>query len=296
MSLTSLLSALGLTSQHPVPKLLRFINTNPLGCANTSEIPKHIEDDECSSSFSMLLNQVKKLRSTGECIVAINRVLTAVQTLTARYIVLFIIATVSTFPSVKCIPLLEMLDLGDVEILVRLLRLVYAGRINGIPGSLFFLNVPDSSPLKGLDCVGEVLRMVVTWKSSAGSQLLQACSRDLVGAALGGAQLATKKNERKEQRSDRSDLSVLVNPNFYVSQKLVQIMAEVAGKSDGSSMIHMIDALAACLFSSKLEPDHRFWALKQLMTIFSTTKPVLLRSESKSVICIINVSLCVCVL
>ena len=31
----------------------------------------------------------------------------------------------------------------------------------------------------------------------------------------------------------------------------------------------LVDALAACLFSSKLESVYRYWALKQLLKVFS---------------------------
>ena len=34
-------------------------------------------------------------------------------------------------------------------------------------------------------------------------------------------------------------------------------------------LAHMVDALASCLFSSKLKLEDRFWALKQLLKVFS---------------------------
>ena len=59
-------------------------------------------------------------------------------------------------------------------------------------------------------------------------------------------------------------------------------MVEVTGKAllsngrsltdgRGDGMLQMTDALAACLFSSKLEPGYKFWALEQLLMMFSTT-------------------------
>ena len=39
--------------------------------------------------------------------------------------------------------------------------------------------------------------------------------------------------------------------------------------TDNSGVLNMTDALSACLFSSKLEPEHRFWALEQLLKMFS---------------------------
>ena len=40
--------------------------------------------------------------------------------------------------------------------------------------------------------------------------------------------------------------------------------------TDNSGVLNMTDALSACLFSSKLEPEHRFWALEQLLKMFSS--------------------------
>ena len=46
----------------------------------------------------------------------------------------------------------------------------------------------------------------------------------------------------------------------------------------------LVDALAACLFSSKLESVYRYWALKQLLKVFSQVCDKKTRSATSTVI------------
>ena len=159
------------------------------------------------------------------------------------------------------------------------------------PGRLFGVSTPSSLlPIKGLDCLSSALTTVVTNSLESGSQLMQACSRDLLAAAVGGAKLlqnprrrrrrlldhdSNKKEEDEyEDKNEKSDLAVLSNPNFSVTQSLVETMAEAAGKAlfaDDTGVLLMTDALAACLFSPKLESNYRFWALEQLLKVFASS-------------------------
>ena len=232
------------------------------------------------STCEDIVQQVQKLRSLEENVCAINRILSATQTLVARQVTMLVIASLSTYGTQSFIANLRALNLVNVKSLVRLLRLVHAGRIDSTPGKTFSLKTQSSLlPIKGLDCLGSAITTVVTDSLNAGSQLMQACSRDLLAAAVGGADLLQKSTRRRRERGERekesSDVTILSNPSFSVSQSLVQTMAEAAGKAvftDNSGVLQMTDALAACLFSCKLEPEHRFWALEQLLKVFSTTR------------------------
>ena len=78
------------------------------------------------------------------------------------------------------------------------------------------------------------------------------------------------------QNNKDSDLAVLGNLSLKVSQRLVKILAKSAAKlvSNDSlvgGVVLMMDALTACLFSQKLEPEHRLWAMQQLVKIFAVT-------------------------
>ena len=302
-SLKSLLSALGLSQKRPTPKRFEFTSFDPLGsilCKSIADldetdidhkanvVPLTTENDfyKMSSTCNHIVEQAQKLRSLAEHLDALNRIASATQTLVARRVTMLAIASLSTQSTRAFISGLQALDLIDIKLLVRLLRLVHAGRIDGTPGSNFTLSLPSSLlPLLGLKCLGSAISTVITENgSSAGSQLMQACSRDLLAAAVGGAELLhPRSSRRRRHRRDRadkteavpSDVSILSNPNFSVSQSLVQTLAESTGKivdrESSAAILQMIDALAACLFSSKLEPEHRFWALEQILKVFATT-------------------------
>ena len=318
-SLKTLLSALGLSQKRPTPRRFEFSNTDPLGehlykrehesgaegegqsgegegdGGGEEDIPEGVGVVKMGHTCGELVQQAQKLRSLGENFTAINRITAATQTLVARHVTMLVISTLSTQGKRDFISGLKALDLVDVKSLVRLLRLVHAGRIDGTPGKAFSVKTPSSLlPIKGLDCLGSAITAVVTESHSAGLQLMYACARDLLAAAVGGAELlqkGTRRRRRPHRRGhaertpqfdwkEKSDLSTLSNPNFSVSQNLVQMMADMSGKmllGNGSSVassdgvLQITDALAACLFSSKLEPEHRFWGLEQLLKMFSST-------------------------
>lgn len=312
-ALQSLLSALGLSQTNPSPRLHKFTESDPMGeawCRRGREygelfgttpdgtlvggggeelVDEHIL--KIGPQCEELVSQAIKLQDMDETISALQRLTSAVQTLVARRITMLVIASLSTDTSLDFTEHLHSLGLVNVLSLVRLLRLVHAGRIDGTPGSLFGVRTPSSLlPIKGLDCLSSALTTVVSDSLEAGSQLMQACSRDLLTAAVGGSKLLQRPRRRRRRRhnhgngggvdddlidpNEKSDLAVLSNPNFAVTQSLVQTMAEAAGKAvfaDDTGVLLMTDALAACLFSPKLESQYRFWALEQLLKVFATS-------------------------
>ena len=300
-SLKSLLSALGLSQKHPTPKRFEFTSPDPLGsslCKSTTDIEHDDEDHKTdatplttvesdfykmSSTCAEVVGQVQKLRNFREHLEALNRIASAMQTLVARRITMLAITSLSTKNTQVFVSGLQTLDLVDIKFLVRLLRLAHAGRIDGTPGSSFTISLPSSLiPVHGLKCLGDAISTVITENgTSAGSQLMQACSRDLLAAAVGGTEvLRPRSSHRRRQRRERrdsfpSDVTVLSNPNFSVSRSLVQTLAESTGKivdsKSSAAVIQMVDALAACLFSSRLEAKHRFWALEQILKVFAVT-------------------------
>ena len=309
-ALRSLLSALGLSQNNPSPRLHKFTELDPMGevwCRRGREYgelfkptpdgtlvgggDEELVDEDIlriSPQCEELVSQAIKLQDVEENLSALNRLTSATQTLVARRITMLVLASLSTDPSIDCTEHLHSLDLVNILSLVRLLRLVHAGRIDGTPGRIFGVKTPSSLlPIKGLDCLGSAVTTVVTDSLEAGSQLMQACSRDLLTAAVGGAKLLQKPHRRRRRRrmhpeyddeqinpNEKSDLAVLANPTFAVTQSLVETMAEAAGKAlfaDNTGVLLMTEALAACLFSPKLESNYRFWALEQLLRVFATS-------------------------
>lgn len=306
-SLHSLLLALGLSQNNPTPPLHKFPDADPMGegmCRNDREYrelfeniggiiirrEEELEDDSVmsiSKECEDLVSQAIKLQNMEETLTSLLRLTGAIQTLVARRITMLVIASLSTDSSLNFVEIMRSLGLANILYLVRLLRLVHAGRIDGTPGKLFGVSTPSSLlPIKGLDCLSSAITCVVTDSLKAGSQLMQSCSHDLLAAAVGGTKLlqrprkqwqeSQKKKEKEvtDEPREKSDVAVLLNPSFFVTQSLVQTMAEAAGKalfSGDAGVLLMTDALAACLFSSKLESHYRFWALEQLLKVFATS-------------------------
>ena len=307
-ALQSLLSALGLSQTNPSPRIHKFTEPDPMGEAWSRRGQEYGElfgatpdgtlvgggDEELvdehilkiSPQCEEVVSQAIKLQDMDETISALQRLTSAVQTLVARRITMLVIASLSTDTSLDFAEHLRSVGLVNVLSLVRLLRLVHAGRIDGTPGRIFGVRTPSSLlPIKGLDCLSSALTTVVSDSLEAGSQLMQACSRDLLTAAVGGSKLLQRPRRRRRRHringnddsidpNEKSDLAVLSNPNFAVTQSLVQTMAEAAGKAvfaDDTGVLLMTDALAACLFSPKLESQYRFWALEQLLKVFATS-------------------------
>ena len=297
-SLKSLLSALGLSKKHPTPKQFTFPSADPLGTqltkttsetdSNTSDKHEGISNDNntirLSKACESVVEQVNKLQDLGEHLQALERVTAATQTLIARRIIMLLIACLSTQGPASLVSNLQSISLDSIQSLVRLLRLVDAGRIDGSPGESFTITTTSSLlPIKGIDCLSSAITTEVTQSHGSSKQLLQSCSRDLLAAAVGGAELLQQAGHRRRRQrrqagaesGAKSDISVLTNPNFSVTCNLVQTLAKSTGQvslSDNSAgMLQIIDALAACLFSSKLKPEHRFWALEQLLKVFSSS-------------------------
>lgn len=319
-SFKSLLSALGLSKKRPTPQRFKLGVPDPMGEGLFKASKAGIVDSEeggssgggtqqqqssrgdnakvvkMSLSCDGLMGQVQKLKSVEESLMALERVTGSAQTLVARQVTMMVIGSVYTNTSKSFLASLKSLDLLDIQLLVRLLRLVHAGRIDGTSSDSFAIQTPLSvTPVWALECLSSAITTAVMDEGpSAGAQLVQSCSRDLLAAAVGGVELIQQTGRRrrnKRQQQGRSpyaddskcDVSVLANPNFEVSRRLVQTLAQstvkliTSSSKHGGGIVQMMDALAACLFSSKLEAEHRFWALEQLVKVFASTSFVVKR-------------------
>lgn len=307
----TLLSALGISQLRPTPQRYEFTDSDPMGGESVKVTEEDglkqgevsgggasVEHIKMSSVCEDLMCQVQKLKSVEDNILALSRVNVGAQVLVARHVTLMLIASLSTEQSGNLAATLQRLGLLGVKPLVRLLRLVDAGRIDGTPGKSFVISLPSHIyPVSAVQCLSDALASVVTSDgTNAGLQLMQSCCRDLFTAAVGGEDLVQEFGKWRPRRLgaqvhfrkyEDSDLSVLGNPNLKVSQRLVKILAKSATKlvSKDSLMVGvvlMMDALTACLFSLKLGSDHRLWAIQQLVKIFAVTGASEITKKSSS--------------
>ena len=302
--LKPLLSALGISQGQPTPQKFEFSNQDPMGEGpyklnredGPNESSAKVTVDPSVGQFRIspachkLMNQVQKLKSMEENLAALSRVAAGAQTLVARHIIIMLLSNLSTQPPRSLISALKNLELLDIRSLVQLLRLVDAGRISGMMGEEISSSLPQASlyPVPPLQSISDVIAAIITDQVegvSTGLHLMQSCSRDLLTAAVGGAEQIGKawyeqfRNQIQahlDKEGTTSDVSILTQPNFKVTQRLVKILAKSTGKLVSSAahvggVVQIMDALSACLFSSKMQAQHRFWALQQLAKVFSVT-------------------------
>ena len=139
-SINSLLLALGLSTSKPTPPSFKFSKPNPMSAdvliSTESDINERNETEikwyKLSSNCNTLVSQINLLRNRSECIIATNRMLTAIQTQSARHIVLELMSKLSNIEPAAYQYVMETLQLDNVQHLIRLLRLVQAQRI-GLP-------------------------------------------------------------------------------------------------------------------------------------------------------------------
>lgn len=170
-SVNSLLLALGLSTSNPTPPTFKFNESNPMGMQiseveEEKEISKSVTDDQgtiwyqVSSQCNELVSQVNRLRNLQECVLASNRLLTAIQTQTLRHVVLKIMSVLSKSDPSGYQNVMEDIGLNDVQHLIRLLRLVQAKRIS-----------QGTFGLEG--CIESAIINIVSQGGAASTQLLK---------------------------------------------------------------------------------------------------------------------------
>ncbi|KAL5481420.1 hypothetical protein EMCRGX_G021569 [Ephydatia muelleri] len=302
---SSLLSAL---QKGSIPDHLKFPLTDPLGesLCQTRRGP----GDSCVGNrkedtpdgflithplCSGMVAQAQDLRSPEECVIALQRVSSALCTVVSRRVAVFVLCAAATYPPEEFLANLGMLKLDSSSFLIGLLRLVHASRIDGTPGTQFGVKLRTSLlPVLAADCLCAAIKAVsslepaampsgpqatpANMRSSGGHRLVQTCCQDLVAAAVGGADALAIRGRWGKSHVNKvnvvDDVSVLSRPNFSVSQSLVQGMidATVAASTGSAEVVGLANALAACIVSSKLQREHKLWALKQMLRLLGAVE------------------------
>ena len=302
-----LLSALGLLHGKRIPQRLECSNRDPLGeglykvdikveGSGLAHMLASAENDstgiyKISPASRNLKDQVFDLNTTEEILAALDRIVNGIQTLTSRLVLLTVLARLSSQEPTNFLSNLRSLDLLSIQSLCRLLRLVHAGRIGGMPCDSLHISTSSLQhhSAMALDSLSDAIAaLIMDERTSAADDLMRNCSRDLFTAAVGGAKLSERWMGLDSPYGDKSDLAVMCSPNFEVSQRLVQILAKSASKLAVFScgLMWVADGLAACLFSSKLQNSHKLWALEQLVKILAATHNVTTSTNSTvTVVC-----------
>ena len=175
--MSSLLSALGLSDNNPVPPPYHFDKRNPMGTPSSSSSSssssvsndEHVESATSEGAWLMMsskcneaVGQVIKLVRLDECVSASDRVLTASVTLMSRRIILKLLSSLTQDGYQS---LMEDIQLNNVQHLIRLLRLVQANRVGMITEGGEGLKEVIGSAIASITSKSKV--------GGAGTQLLQ---------------------------------------------------------------------------------------------------------------------------
>ncbi|KAG8223097.1 hypothetical protein J437_LFUL002045 [Ladona fulva] len=249
--------------------------------------------------------QASLLHSSQDRITALQRTSSAAKILVARSVTMTVLSLLSSSgSSCNIADGLRAMGLSDIRKVVHLMSLVATGRVeldgqSGTPAALGALSVrgrtksgsvasPTSVTLGGLSHLANnlpppaatalshlstAIAALAQTDPSASLLVVQMCTKELVAAAMG---LMNPPAVCKKTSPDSTS-------GFAVTQALVSLLASHCGnsltglkkgkedKKHAGSSLELADALAACVLSSRLNPNYREWASQQLVKCLSSS-------------------------
>ncbi|XP_052792637.1 probable E3 ubiquitin-protein ligase HERC1 isoform X2 [Mya arenaria] len=284
---------LGLSDKDSVPDPVTFASNDPLGASSVAKTG----DDNGSTGADgprwsrgedratrSLAEQVCGLSSGADRLLALQRTTRAAQVALARAVILQALAVLSGSGTTCSLPAaLEKMGLSDIMLIVRLMCLCAAGKV-----TLSDIGPEDSqgSQPSSLDHLTAAIGSLVAENNRAQNQLLHLCVKELLSAALGGAQNSDQSVRNKKPSKSTGDAR---KSTLSVTKSLVALLAKCgvtgtqaatarqkAGSTSGEqddqpvSMVQLIEALAACTLSKHIDQQYRRWAGAQLVRSIAT--------------------------
>ena len=271
-----LLAALKLTRKNPTLNVIHFFSTmNQLGSFNADDddetvaAPAEGEEYRVTANGEALLSEAVALKSAEENLFVLSQLNISAQLVVARRI----LVSVMSFLENKSYELLSSLNLTDIQNYIRLLQLSAAGRFGNPSNNAASSNVKLSTT-GNISFICKGISKIVSKSEESAQKLVEACSRDLFILAVGGVLVLEKLKALKasDVAGRRSELSVLCNPPFSVTRYLVEIAVksfEHFAAVSHSCFPVLADALASCMYSSKLQRTEQAWATEQLLALFA---------------------------
>ena len=273
-SVESLLAALKLTRKNPTLNVIHFFsNVNQLGSFNADDdgsvaSPAEGEEYRITANGEALLSEAVALKTAEENLFVLSQLNISLQLIVARRV----LVSVMSFLENRSYELLSSLNLTDIQNYIRLLQLSAAGRFGNPSNDTASSNVKLSTT-GNISFICKGISKIVSKSEESACKLVEACSRDLFILAVGGVSVLEKSKALKASNAGKvSELSVLCNPPFSVTRYLVEIAVksfEHFATVGYSCFSVLADALASCMYSSKLQRTEQAWATEQLLTLFA---------------------------
>ncbi|XP_068741343.1 probable E3 ubiquitin-protein ligase HERC1 [Montipora capricornis] len=282
-------ACLGLTECKPVPNPVLFAVNDPLGRrainTNTTNPTITTSVDPCSSERARktLGEQASVITSAHDRMLALQRTAIATQIHLSREIVLKVLSVLCKGLSSDAITRgLEVMGLGDVKLLVNLMRLVASGRAF-VHKSTMSNGLAISSSSSMLNVLGQAVTSLINSQPSSAQLLLQLCVSDLMASATGllRNQGQMSPRDKSDVTPSTSDHNALCLPSFTVTQTLVNLLAEKGGNclSGASGSLSLVNALSACCLSTWLPASHREWSVIELVKTLASKAKVKARDR-----------------
>ena len=180
-----------------MPDPVEFAVNDPLGRRairrNTSYLTDTSPIDQCSSEQikKPLGEQASMITSAHDKMLALQRTTVAAQIYLSRQLVLQVLSVICKSLSQDIIShALEIMGLGDVKLLVNLMRLVASGRAcvaKPMEGSNSMVSeeMVRSSRSTTLEVLGQAVSSLINSQPSSAQLLLDVCVNDLMASATG---------------------------------------------------------------------------------------------------------------
>lgn len=287
---------LGLCDKKPIPEPLFFKEVDPLG---SQLVPNVTVESQIKTDYQMrfLGVQTSQLTFSQDRIIALKHLTHAIHILLSRSVILNVLSVLClSNSSCDLAKSLETIGLSDVRKIVRLMTLTATGRveINDInidgdatvnsPLALMkgFSQLTSSLPAVASSCLN-YLSMSIAALSQTDSEVsklvVNLCTKDLVAAAIG---LIPSKSFISQNIAVINCVS-----SIAVIQALVSILSSFGGMSliespkeelpkapaqgpDSVGPLTLVNALSACVLSSRIKVQLRQWASQQLFKCIAT--------------------------
>lgn len=184
-------ACLGLTECKPVPNPVEFAVNDPLGRRAINTSTTYVSDTTPVGPYSSergiktLGEQAAVITSIHERMLALQRTAEAAQILVSREVVLKVLSVLCKGFSPGAISRgLQVIGLGDVKLLVNLMRLVASGRAH-VQTSTFSDGLVPNSVSCTLKVLGQTVKSLISSQPSSAQLLLQLCVTDLMLSATG---------------------------------------------------------------------------------------------------------------
>lgn len=191
------ISSVGLTECKPVPGVVEFVANDPLGrrainqnsvCVRSACPVGQGSSERIQKSLG---EQASVITSAHDRAIALRRTTVAVQIHLSRELVLRVLSVLckSLYKNVIT-HTLEIMGLGDVKILVNLMRLVASGRAyisKSTEDNTALLSGEEMSPSSAstLEILGQAVSSLINSQPLSAQLLLQVCVNDLMASATG---------------------------------------------------------------------------------------------------------------